>query len=443
MRKIKMLAIISSLVVGLSVQGFSADRQTISMWFWGAEPYAQTAMNQILVDTYNKSQDKYTLKVEFRNSVDKDVSVALAANKGPDIVYGSGPAFVMPLANAKKLEPLDKYAAKYGWKDRILAPYYDSGIVQGKLYSLANSITTMGIFYNKKVLADNGWPVPTTLADLVKVMDAAIAKGMYASVTGNKGWRPVNENYTSLFFTNFAGPEVIYKALTGKVKWNNPKIVDAINTSADWYQKGYLGGKDYVNLNFSESVQLLAAGKSPFFIGPSIIYQWAPSFFTGDKVNDLGFVPFPSGSADIPYPTYTLGVACTFSINAHSKVKDEAAKILDMMMRPSFLQDMTAAWPGYWGVPLKDLSSVDTSSMGPLSKSFIETVMDVSKAVNNGNFGFYTNVFFPVATQETLRDIDTVWMKQSTAEQLLNRADVEFAKEMKKGLVPQIPKPKF
>lgn len=436
----KAALVVAALLAICGSSALAQSRQQISMWFWGAEPYAQKAFNQILVDTYNKSQSKYELKIEFRNSVDKDISVALAANQGPDIVYGSGPSFIMPLANARKLEPLDKYAAKYGWKQRILSPYYDSGTVKGKLYSLANSITTMGIFYNKKVLADNGWKVPTTIAELEKIMDAAIAKGMYASVTGNKGWKPVNENYASVFLNNFAGPDTIYKCLKGEMKWNNPQVVAAIDKSAEWYQKGYLGGKDYVNLNFSESIQLLADGKAPFFIGPSIIYQWAPNFFTGDKLNDLGFVAFPSGSDKVAYPTYLLGVACTFSINASSKNKDEAARIIDMMMQPSFMQKMTEAWPGYWGVPLKDLSSVDSSKMGPLSKSFLETVKDVSQAIQKGNFGYYSSVFFPVATQEVFRDIEMVWNKQATAEELLAKADTEFAKELKKGLVPPIPK---
>ena len=109
------------------------------------------SLNTILADIYNASQDEYELIIEYRNTVDNDINVALAAGEGPDIVYGSGPAFVMPLADAGALAPLDTYSEKYGWKDRILSPLYDSGTVNGVLYSLGNSVSTMGIFYNKKV----------------------------------------------------------------------------------------------------------------------------------------------------------------------------------------------------------------------------------------------------------------------------------------------------
>ena len=417
-------------------------REEITMWFWGAEPYAQEALKTILVDKYNASQDKYQLVVEFRPSVDSDMTTALAANQGPDVVYGSGPAFVMPLVEAGKLENLDAYAEQYGWEDKILTPYYESGTVNGNLYSLVNGVSTMGVFYNKKVLADNGWEVPTTIAELEKIMDEAMAKGLYASVTGNKGWQPVNENYASLFLTHVAGPETMYKVLTGEESWVNDDVKAAIQMSKDWWDKGYLAGEDYPNLNFSESLQLLSEEKSPFFIGPSIAFQWAASYFTGDKAEDIAFIPFPA-TEQVPDTTYTVGAACTLSINANADQahKDEAAKVIDMMMNAEFMQEMTAAWPGYWGTPLKDISSVDSSNMDYLSAQFVEVCKSVSDAVNKGNFGYYDNVFFPAATQTRIVNIDEVWYGTSDVDSYVQSIQDEFAVEFENGLVPPIPAP--
>lgn len=292
------------------------------------------------------------------------------------------------------------------------------------------------------MLAANGWEVPKTIEDLESIMDQAMAKGMYGSVTGNKGWKPVNENYASLFLTHIAGPDAVYKCLTGKENWNNPQVSDAIETSKDWWDKGYLGGKDYVNLNFSESLQLLADGKAPFFIGPSIAFQWANSFFTGDKAEDIAFIPFPATDT-VPDTTYTLGTSCTLSINANISQahKDEAAKIIDRMISPEFMQEMTAAWPGYWGTPLKDLSSIDTTNMGYLSKSFVDVVKNVSDAVSAGHFGYYDNVFFPAATQQDMVNIEDVWYNTISVSDYLNKVDKDFKEEFDKGMVPPIPAP--
>ncbi len=417
-------------------------REEITLWFWGAEPYAQEAFKEILVDKYNKSQDKYQLCVEFRPSVDTDMTTALAANQGPDIVYGSGPAFVMPLVEAGKLENMNRYAEKYGWEDKILTPYYEAGKVKGDLYSLTNGVSTMGVFYNKKVLEDNGWKVPTTIEEMENVMDQALEKGLYASVTGNKGWQPVNENYASLFLTHIAGPETMYDVLTGKESWKNDNVVAAIEKTKDWWDKGYLAGEDYVNLNFSESLQLLADEKAPFFVGPSIAYQWAASYFVDEKEENIAFIPFPA-TKQVPNTTYTLGSACTLSINANAKEehKDEAAKIIDMMMNAEFMQEMTSAWPGYWGTPLKDLSTVDTSNMNYLSSQYVEVVRDISDAVNKGNFGYYDNVFFPPATQQRIINIDEVWFETVSVEEYVESLEKEFKTEYEKGIVPPIPKP--
>lgn len=417
-------------------------REEITMWFWGAEPYAQEAMKELLVDKYNASQDEYQLVIEFRPSVDSDMNTALAANQGPDIVYGSGPSFVMPLVEAGKLENMDRYAEQYGWEDRILEAYYQAGTVDGSLYSLVNGMSTLGVFYNKKVLEDNGWAVPTKIEEMESIMDQALEKGMYASVTGNKGWQAVNENYVSLMLTHIAGPDTMYKVLTDAESWTCDEVKAAIEKTKEWWDKDYLAGDDYVNLNYSESLQLLADEKSPFFIGPSIAFQWAASYFTDDKAENLGFIPFPA-TEQVPETTYTLGGACTLSINANAEDshKDEAAKIIDMMMNAEFMQEMTAAWPGYWGTPLKDLSTVDTSEMGYLSTTFVDVVKSISDAVNNGNFGYYDNMFCPPATQTQIINIEEVWYDTVSVDDYLQELDETFQEEYDEGIAPSVPEP--
>ena len=398
-------------------------------------------MNEVLVEPYNASQDEYELVIEFRNTVDNDIAVALAAGEGPDIVYGSGPSFVAPYAAAGKLASMDPYSEQYGWQDRILAPIYESGTVNGELYALPNSLNTLGIFYNKAVLEEYGWEPPTTIEDLEAIMDAAMEEGLYASVTGNKGWRPVNENYTSLFLTHMAGPEAVYEALTGARPWNSPEIAAAVEKSAEWYQKGYLAGEDYINLNFNDAVQLLAAHESPFFIGPTLVFQFATQFFNEESgnVDELGFMPFPS-IGDLPYPLYTLGTTASLSINASSEHKDAAAAIIDRMMTQDFLVQMTERWPGYWGVPVKELD-VNPDDFQGLSREYLIAIQDMIAAVNEGHFGYFSATFFPPATQQEFINVDTVWLDTASVDEFLTRVDEVFAEELEKQMVPPIPVP--
>lgn len=427
---------------GSSTASTPTERQELEFWFWGAGPTQQKIMNEVLVDGFNQSQDQYTLSVNFNNAVDKNIQVALSSNKGPDIVYGSGPSFSAQYAAANKLADMTPYAEKYGWQERLLAPMYESGTVNGKLYSLPNSLINIGVFYNKKVLDELGATPPTTFGELTGIMDKAAAAGMYPSVTGNKGWKPVNQNYISLFLTHEAGGHAVYEALQGTVPWNDPRIVSAVNASTEFYQNGYLGGKDYANLNFVESMQLLSQGKSPFFIGPTLAFQFAMDFFNdgNGNVDDLGFMPFPNVNTSLPSPKFTLGSTASLSINAASKNPDGAAMVIDYMLSESFAKEMNQGWPGYWAVPLRDFN-LDPADYTGLSKAFVSAVKETTAGVDEGKFGFFAGTFFPPATAAALTDIDGVWLGTVSAEDFLAKIQTTFDQEKAKGLVPPIPEP--
>ncbi len=432
--------------VALALSGCSGSgaggRQTLQLWFWGAPPQQQQTMKKVLVDGFNASQDKYTLQVTFNNAVDKNVQVALSANKGPDIVYGSGPAFAAAYAAQGKLADMTPYAKKYGWQDRLLEPIYESGTVDGKLYSLPNSIEDIGVFYNKKVLDKLGVAVPKTYDEFVAVLDKAAKAGLYPSVTGNQGWKPVNQNYISLFLSQVAGGKTVYDALQGSVKWTDPKLEKAVEASATFYQKGYLGGKDYSTLNFDQSMQLLSQQKSPFFIGPSLAFQFASNYFNDKAGNtaDLGYMPFPTISPDLPSPYFTLGTTASLSINAASKNKDGAAEVIDYMMTDSFAKEMNKTWPGYWAVPLKDFD-LDAADYSGLSKPFVEAIKNTIAGVNAGDYGFFAGTFFPPATATDFTDVDSVWLGKESAKQFLEKVQSTFDEEKAKGLVPPLPEP--
>lgn len=447
---VKKLRITAAVVAALAMLagcsgGGSASgdgREKIELWFWGVTPAQRGIFEDSLVDPYNKSQDEFELAVTFNEKVDSNIQTALAANEGPDIVYGSGPAFVTPYARSGKLADMTPYAQQYGWEDKLLKPIYDSGVVDGKLYAVANSINTIGVFYNKAVLDELGVGVPTTLAELEDAMAKAEAAGLYPSVTGNKGWQPVNENYSSMFLTHVAGPQAMYDVLTGAAKWTDPVYEKAVATSAQWYESGKLGGGQYLNLNFTEAMSLLAQGKSPFFFGPTLAFQFASEYFNEDagNVDNLGFTAFPNFDDSLPAPLYTISTTASFSINANSKHKDEAAKIIDKMLQEDFAISMTEEWPGYWAVPLKDLD-LTKGNMTGLSATYSQAVSEVVPAINDGRFGYFTGTFFPPKTKEHLIDIESVWLGQTDIKDFMAVTEQLFEEELAAGDVPEIPQP--
>ena len=439
------LSLMLLLLVSISLAPTTAQERTqIEFWMWGAQPHLQDVIRAVLVDTYNESQDQFELVMTFRNDVDSVIASVLPAGGGPDLVYGSGPAFVIPFAQAGHLANMEPYSEMYGWRDRIIAPIYQSGTVGGDLYALPNSLNTMGVFYNKVLFEENGWEIPTTFAGLEAIMDDALSQGLYASVTGNKGWRPVNENYTQLFLNHWAGPQVVYDAITGAIPWTDAAIAEAIQKSADWFQADYLAGEDYFNLNFLDAVFLLASNQSPFFFGPSIVFQFATDFYNEENGNldELGFFPLPSREG-LPSPLYILGTAATLSINGNSapEVQDAVASIIDRMMTQEFLVGMAmGGWPGYWGVPISQMD-INLDDFTGLSRGFLSVMQETVSAVNAGNFGYAPDAFFPPATQATFIEVDAVWVGDLSVEDFLASVQTAYDEDQAAGLVITPPSP--
>jgi raffinose/stachyose/melibiose transport system substrate-binding protein len=380
--------------------------------------------------------------VEYRNTVDSDVRVSVIAGKGPDLIFTSGPAYIARFAKAGMLEPLNGYARRYKWDERLLTQVTDSCKLSGELYCIVPAVVTDGMFYNKAVLREHGWSVPTRKEQLTAIMQAAQKAGLYASVTGNRGWPPVNEDYASLFVNQVAGPMHFYEVLTGAANWDSPEMRAAIDESALWFRAGYLGGKDYFSLNFDQALALLHSHRTPFFFAPSFAYQWATNYFKGTEEQDLGFAPFPNLARNVPYPTYDIGVGFTLSINAASKVKDGAAEVLDRVQTADFVRAISRGWPGYWAVPLRDFPN--DPQAGPITATYYAATLQIMQAIRNGQFGFKIQTFCPPATTNVFIDeIESVWLGKMTASELLTKAGRAFEREKARRIVVVPPTPRF
>jgi raffinose/stachyose/melibiose transport system substrate-binding protein len=428
-------AIIAGMVAALAVtSGAAWARQPVTMWFWGATPNYRRALDDALVKPFNASQSQYELVIEYRRTVDNDVRVASMGGGGPDLVYTSGPSDVLTLARAGKLAPLDGYAKSFGWNDRLQGALLASCMSQGHLYCLPLSQEVDGMFYNKAVLKKYGWTVPKSKAQVETIMRQAQAAGLYASVTGNRLWQPVNENYSSIFLNQFVGPKDMACLVAGRSRWTSPRVLQSMLELRRWYRSGFLGNKDYFALDFDISLLLLKQGRSPFFFAPTILFQWAPKYFSGTEAENIGFAPIPQLSANSPYPFYDIGTAFTYSVNARSKVKDGAAQVLNMMLSPRFITQVAKDWPGYWAPPLKQFPSDPQAD--PTGRLYYQTMAQVSQAVAAGNYGYRTGTFLPPNTKDIfVTDVEAVWLDQETPQQMLEKVQRIFDHERTLGLV--------
>ncbi|MDB5541765.1 MAG: extracellular solute-binding protein family 1, partial [Devosia sp.] len=131
----------------LSGTALAQDKKPISWWYETASPENQGFLKTLLVDVFNAAHPDQELSIDYRGSeLDKQLRVALLSGSAPDIVYTAGPSYVASMARAGQLLPLDDYAAKLGWNDRVLPVFLELGKYDGKLYALPKTYETLGLF---------------------------------------------------------------------------------------------------------------------------------------------------------------------------------------------------------------------------------------------------------------------------------------------------------
>jgi raffinose/stachyose/melibiose transport system substrate-binding protein len=414
--------------------GFAADPKPVGFWYESATPENQDNLKNILVDPFNAAHPEDVLSIDFRgNDVDKQLRVAMLSGTGPDIVFTAGPSYVASMAQAGQLLDLSDYAKKYGWNDSMLQIFLDLGKYKGKLYALAKTYETVGLFYNKTLFEKSGWKAPTTIDELEKLADEMKAKGLTPFGNGNADWRGANEWHVSMVLNSIAGPEMLYKALTGAVPWTDPAFAAAIDKLAEWWDKGYYG-ENYFSLTLEQAFAQVATGQAGMSPNGTWAFTNIPSYFPQNNV-EPGFVGFPSAKGD---PVFPLGVGSTLSISAKSENPDGAAAVLDFMYRPDFYSKMNSIWQGEWNMPLKDLSSVKLSdAVTPL---YTETMKNLATAVGAGKYGYTSWTFLPPATDTyMISGIEEVWLKKIKTADYLKKLDDTFKQEKEAGKVPAIP----
>lgn len=412
------------------------DKKPVSWWYENAAPENQQFLKDLLVKPFNEESSDAALSIDFRGAeLDKQLRIAMLSGSGPDVVYTAGPSYVASMAQAGQLLPLDDYAAKMGWNDRILPVFLELGKYDGKLYALPKTYETLGLFYNKTLFEKNGWTPPKTIPEFEALAEAMKAKNIVPFGAGNADWRPSNEHYVSIVLNSVAGPDNMYKALKREIPWTSEPFVKAVDTLNKWWQAGYFG-PNYFSLTGEQAFAQIATGAAGMAPTGTWNFTNVPKYFKENNA-EPGFVGFPSGEG-VAYPIYALGIGSTFSIAAGSKNPDGAAEVVNYVFSDKFYGDMNTVWQGEWNTPLRDLSKVKVGdAVLPL---YTETMKNLADSVNKNQYGYTTWTFLPPATDTYLvSGIEELWLGKTTTAEFLAKLDATFQQEKAAGKVPAIP----
>ncbi|WP_324716582.1 extracellular solute-binding protein [Carboxydochorda subterranea] len=408
---------------------------------WWTEPLQEVereAIDRLFVKPFNQAHKDVELEVVWKEDLDRVLRTAMQAGAGPDIVQTPGPAYVVEYAQAGHLLPLDRYAARYGWKQKLFPWAYQVGEIDGKLYSLPLTYEFMVLFYNRTLFERNGWKPPANREELEQLATVMQKSGIIPFSHGNASWKGTNEWFVTVFYNHYAGPDAVYEALSGKRRWDDSLFVQAMELLKSYVDSGWFGGgrERYYALDWDTIWGALGNGTAGMKMEGTWGFLHAPSYFQGTG-NDWDWAPLPSLRAGVR-PTYDIGIGSTVSINAKSAHPDAAAEVLDWLYNnPARAAQIISEVRGEWVVPIAIAPHYFPSQADP---RVVRALDAVAKASAAGDYGYTTWTFWPARTEQYIIDgLEEVWNGKITVLEYQRRQQELFQEELKQGRRPPLP----
>lgn len=187
---------------------------------------------------------------------------------------------------ANRMDPVDDLYKSEGWDKVFPKSLIDIASNGGNIWSVPVNIHRSNVlWYNKKVLADNGITPPNTFDEFFAAADKLKAKGIAALAVGEAAPFHTAHMFETVLMGVLSGDE--YRGLwTGKFAWTDKKVADSLTILRRFF--------DYANTNFSST----DAGDTPDLVikgtaAMTINGDWTNGTFKSKKFADFGYAPTP------------------------------------------------------------------------------------------------------------------------------------------------------
>jgi raffinose/stachyose/melibiose transport system substrate-binding protein len=420
--------------------------EPILMWDSFQEAQQETFFKEQYLNAWDKLNPNMAINLVIKplNTFAQLQQTAIEAGAGPDIVQEDGSSTVVPLAVAGQILPLDDYAKEYGWDNLILPWAFDASTYEGKLWSLPNAYETMLLYYNPATFAKYGWKPPTNLEETEELFKEALGRGLQPITAGKADWAGVNEWFVTMLWNHYSGPDALYQALSGQIKWTDPVFVEPIALLQKWFKAGYIGqsSQDYFTTHFATCYDNLVTGKGVMYWSGTWEFANLPLYFgkAGDNNATWTWANLPQMSQGIPKVLNELSIGGTYSINSKAKYPDAVAQFLGWYFANKRAATLGLKEFGNEPPPLPLTASDFASGTNPNYVRAYEELAINSKA---GNIGYTTWTFWPPKSDTYVIDaFDGIITGSTTPKAYCAGLQGVFSKEFAAKQVPPLFKPR-
>ncbi|MBI5932612.1 MAG: carbohydrate ABC transporter substrate-binding protein [Chloroflexi bacterium] len=289
----KIFALLSVLMIAslaLAACGGGAKKvEVFSWWTGGGEAAGLDAMIKIFNAKYPS--------VEFINAAVAGgagtnaravLATRLQAGDPPDSWQGhAGQELIGTYVAGKQIQPLNDLYEAEGWLDVMPETLIPLISQDGNIYSVPVNIHRANVmWYNPKVLADNGVAVPTTMDEWLAAMDTLKAAGVTPLALGEQ-WTKLHLMETVLLGS--LGADKYNGLWDGSTDWGSAEVTAALENYAKVLT---YTNSDSTSLSWQDAAQLVINGDAAF----NVMGDWAAGYFIElgkTAMTDYGWAPVP------------------------------------------------------------------------------------------------------------------------------------------------------
>ncbi|WP_342436252.1 extracellular solute-binding protein [Paenibacillus sp. FSL L8-0436] len=336
----------------------------------------QGKIEQQIIDAYMKEHRNVKIEVEALQDepYKSKVKIYATSNALPDIIQSWGQtSFIKPLIDAGLLAKLNEsdYTSYH-----FVSGSLDGFKQHGDLYGLPRNTDFFVMYYNQKILADTGIPVPGTTQEWFKASKMLREKGINPITTNAvEGWSlPIWFEYIAQRHTgDFSKMDEV---LAGKATFTGNEQFLAAAKELQRFQQERTLADGFLTADYGAARNLFGQGKAAFFLMGS----WESSLATDENFSE----EFRNNVVAAPYPASDRGkltdVAAWFgggySISAHSKNKEEAVQFLKYFYDPENWAKLI--WQSGAGIPAQKFDQYLTGAENKLQKGLVDIFSSIS-----------------------------------------------------------------
>ena len=328
--------------------GSSKDGDKLVYWAMWSEDEPQAKVIKDAIAKYTEDTGvKVDVQFKGRNGQREGLQPALDAKQNIDLfdedvnrVNGTWGKYLMDLEDMAK-----DYEAEHGNETLFKIArnaYGQTHDGDDTLHTIPYQPSIFGFFYNKTLFDKAGVEgVPTTWEE----MDAACAKLKEAGITPITADDAYMTSFIGMHLARYIGQDGVKSLVTGEasndvtVTWDDPKVLAAAESFADFAEKGYFSKNIATNKYPAGQNQEFAPGEAAIVICGS----WLPNEAKESVADDLewGYFNYPSVPDGTDDSTANNIANQVFAINKDSKMADEAFELITYITTGEFDKKMT------------------------------------------------------------------------------------------------------